>query len=242
MGNKKVYRIGCSGYYYSVWKNIFYPQGLPAKDWLSYYSSVFNTVELNGTFYKVPRLSTLKKYADSTPDDFKFSVKMNKFITHNKKLKDSAGEIKKFQDLIYDGLGDKLSCLLFQMPPSFHYNDENLERVLEMVPNTPHNVVELRHVSWWNKEVEKAFKKAKITFCNVDFPGLKSFIIDTSPVFYFRFHGNPILFSSQYDVKVLKKYAGEFPQKNKEHYVYFNNTGINSGLTNAMQLKEIIHA
>ncbi|MGZ3901077.1 MAG: DUF72 domain-containing protein [Bacteroidia bacterium] len=237
---KRIYRIGCSGYYYPSWKNIFYPKGLPAKEWLKYYSFFFNTVELNGTFYKVPQLSALKRYQAATPDNFKFSVKMNKFITHNKKLNDCKEEITKFQDLVCDGLGDKLGCFLFQMPPSFHFTEENLERVLTNVPHLPRNVVELRHVSWWNDVVFKSFKKAKITFCNVDFPGLKSYIVDTSPVFYFRFHGNPVLFTSQYELSVLKKYAKEFPQKSKEHYLYFNNTSGNSGLTNAKQLKEII--
>jgi len=240
MAIKKIYRIGCSGYYYSVWKDIFYPKGTPAKDWLTFYSSVFNTVELNGTFYKVPQLSALKRYEKATPADFKFSLKMNKFITHNKKLLNCKDEIAKFQDLTYNGLGDKLACTLFQMPPSFHYTDENLERVLANIPHSPYNVVEFRHISWWNEDVEKALKKAKITFCNVDFPGLKSYVVETSPVFYFRFHGNPVLFSSQYDISVLKKYAKEFPVKAKDHYVYFNNTGINSGLNNAMQLKEIL--
>src|SRR6195952_2566570 len=101
---QKHYYIGCSGYYYPYWKNKFYPQGLQPKNWLEYYSSVFNSVELNGTFYRTPKLSDLKKYAANTPDDFKFSVKMSKYISHIIKLKESKQQIMDFQQLITEGL------------------------------------------------------------------------------------------------------------------------------------------
>src|SRR6185369_11896245 len=103
--------------------------------------------------------------------DFVFSVKTSKYITHNLKLKDSKATINEFQDLILNGLGDKLTCFLFQLPPSFQYTEENLARVIENIPHKPHNVVEFRHISWWNDDVQKALKKARLTFCNVDFPG-----------------------------------------------------------------------
>jgi uncharacterized protein YecE (DUF72 family) len=165
---------------------------------------------------------------------------MNKFITHNKKLKDCKDEVIKFQDLIYGGLDDKLSCLLFQMPPSFHFNDENLDRVLTSVPHYPNNVVEFRHSSWWTEEVYKALKKAKITFCNVDFPGLKVPVVETSPVFYFRFHGNPVLFVSKYSTETLKHYFDQFPAQAKEFHVFFNNTGVHSALDNAREFQQMV--
>ena len=108
-----MYNIGCSGYYYPNWRNKFYPQGLPPKNWLEYYSSVFNTIELNGTFYRTPKLTDLKKYADVTKDDFTFSVKMSKYITHIVKMKDCTENINEFQDLILNGLEGKLSFFYF---------------------------------------------------------------------------------------------------------------------------------
>src|ERR1700745_3357981 len=96
--NSKKYKIGCSGYYYPSWKGTFYPKELKPKDWLNHYSTVFNTVELNGTFYRTPKLADLKKYASVTPPDFTFSVKMNKYITHNLKLANSKQDISEFQD------------------------------------------------------------------------------------------------------------------------------------------------
>jgi len=236
----KHYYIGCSGYYYNFWKNNFYPQDVKQKDWLKYYSSVFNAVELNGTFYRKPTIGALKKQADVTPPDFKFSVKVSRFITHNHKLNESKKLISDFQNLILDGLGNKLSCFLFQMPPSFHYNEENLQRILNQVPHKPQNVFEFRHASWWNAEVEKAFKKAKLTFCNVDFPGLKSFFINTSPVFYLRLHGSPQLFVSPYTVASLKNFYKNFPESCKSYHVYFNNTDGSAAFKNAQQLMEIV--
>jgi uncharacterized protein YecE (DUF72 family) len=242
MPAKKHFHIGCSGYYYPAWKNNFYPEGLPSKEWLTYYSSVFNTVEINATFYRSPKANDLKRYASVTPKNFTFSAKMHKFLTHNKKLLNCKNEILAYQDLITEGLGEKLACFLFQMPPAFHYTDENLERLLNNIPNSVNNVVELRHLSWWNEEVVKAFKKSKLTFCNVDFPGMKTYVVETSPLFYFRFHGNPVLFTSKYDLKVLKKYSRQFPENARKNFIYFNNTAGAAGYTNALQLKDIVNA
>ncbi len=236
----KNYLIGCSGYYYPNWKNKFYPQGMKPANWLAYYSSVFNSVELNGTFYRTPKLADLKKYATVTEADFKFSVKMSKYISHILKLKDSKQNILDFQALILEGLEDKLSYFLFQLPPSFHYTEENLERIIHNIPHNSHNIVELRHISWWNEEVKTAFKKAGLTFCNVDFPGLESHIMNTSTVFYMRFHGNPELFKSRYEIGELKKYEKQFPDNSKQYAIYFNNTYYDAGYTNALEMMDIV--
>lgn len=237
---EKHFRIGCSGYYYASWKNDFYPEGMQPRDWLQYYSSVFDTVELNGTFYKVPKLSDLQKYRMKTPDDFRFSVKMNRTITHLRKLKDTKVLIDEFQKLVYDGLENKIAYFLFQMPPSFHCTEENIARLMEQVPKHPHNIIELRHESWWNKETEKLFRENNFTFCNVDFPGLRSYIISTSSAFYFRFHGNPELFKSSYSHEELEKFYGQFPKDCKEYTIYFNNTYYDAAYRNALELRSII--
>ncbi|NOT76016.1 MAG: DUF72 domain-containing protein [Cyclobacteriaceae bacterium] len=233
------YKIGCSGYYYPSWKNKFYPKGIQPKEWLTYYSSVFNTVELNGAFYKTPSLASLRKYSTGTPDDFCFSVKMSKSITHYSKLKETRQLILDFQDLIEEGLQKKLMHFLFQLPPSFHYSEENLERIINNIPNEQRNVVEFRHPSWWNEKVTEAFENANLTFCNIDFPGMKTSFVHTSPSFYLRLHGNPELFKSSYNINELQKIYRSFPTHCKSHAVYFNNTYYEAGYTNASQLMEI---
>lgn len=234
------YRIGCSGYYYPYWKNRFYPPGVQPRDWLRYYSSVFNTVELNGTFYRVPKLADLQKYAAATPGEFRFSVKMSRYITHVKKLGDCRNAIAEFQDLVWQGLDGKLLYFLFQMPPSFHYSDENLERVLQSVPPGPQQVLEFRHGSWWNDTVRSALVQNGNTFCNVDFPGLDTPFVDSGNDFYLRLHGSPELFKSSYDQTRLAAFLQQFPQKAGRCTVYFNNTYYEAGYTNARELIYLI--
>lgn len=234
------FRIGCSGYYYPYWKNRFYPKGLQSRNWLEYYSSIFNTVELNGTFYRQPKLSDLEKQYDKTPTDFKFSVKMSRYITHIDRMKEKSVDlIPEFQALMTQGLKDKLLHFLFQMPPSFQYSEENMDALISRVPHSSDNVIELRHISWWNKETEKAFKGADFTFCNVDFPGMNTYFIQTSPLFYLRLHGNPELFKSSYELDTLKNLYTSFPKNCDRYTIYFNNTYYEAAYKNALSLKEI---
>lgn len=236
--NKELY-IGCSGYYYPAWKNKFYPAGLKPKDWLEYYSSVFNTVELNGTFYRTPKLTDLQKYHDKTPPGFKFSVKMSKQITHLLKLRESRALITEFQELVREGLQEKCMHFLFQLPPSFQYSDENLDLVLDMVPPLAENVIEFRHVSWWNETVRQKLSEAGITFCNVDFPRLETFFMHTNASFYLRLHGNPVLFKSAYGTEELEKFYASIPETALERCIYFNNTYYEAGYENGMYLQQI---
>lgn len=238
---KNVWHIGCSGYYYPEWKDLFYPEGLAPKHWLAYYNSVFNTVELNGTFYRVPKAADLKKYAANTSQDFTFSVKVNKYITHTIRLNDAARLIHEFQDLILHGLGEKVAHFLFQMPPTFRYSEENLDRVLGNIPHQPVNVIEFRHGSWWNSNTQKALSEANITFCNVDYPGLKSHFMHTTDRFYLRLHGTPLLFQSPYSTYRLRAFYQRIPAAMSAYYVYFNNTARNAAYKNAAQLVKIVY-
>jgi uncharacterized protein YecE (DUF72 family) len=233
-------RVGCSGFYYPAWRNKFYPQGLPQKDWLTHYSSVFDTVELNGTFYKMPKPSDLKRYFQITTDDFTFSVKMSRYVTHVKRLT-IRESITDFQALVMDGLQNKLQFFLFQFPSNFHYTEENLDRIVNNVPNSPHNVVEFRHGSWWNDDVRKTLTASGITFANVDYPGLETYVLNTSRSFYLRLHGNPVLFASSYDTTELKKFREQLPKDVVDANVYFNNTMNEAGYENAAQFVSLVH-
>jgi len=164
---------------------------------------------------------------------------MSKYISHILRLKQAETSITQYDQLFIGGLEEKLACVLFQMPPSFHYNTENFDRVLQSIPHRPWNVVEFRHPSWWNKTVETELTKAQITFCNVDFPGLASFVIQTSDIFYFRFHGNPELFKSPYSLSTLKKFYGQFPTDCREYYIYFNNTYDGAAYKNAQTFMDL---
>jgi uncharacterized protein YecE (DUF72 family) len=227
--------IGCSGYYYPQWKDKLYPRGLAPKHWLSYYANFFDTVELNGSFYRLPTLQALKTHVENTPAHFSFSVKASRYITHIQRLKEQA-PIHDFEALMEEGLGGRLAHILFQMPPSFHFSEENLEKVIAHIPNNPRNVIEFRHISWWNDQVRTALTQAKITFCNVDYPGLDTYFIHTTPNFYMRLHGNPELFRSPYSEAQLAAFYEQFPPDAQRYAVYFNNTITEAGYENALAL------
>jgi uncharacterized protein YecE (DUF72 family) len=140
-----------------------------------------------------------------------------------------------FQNLVLGNLENKLQHFLFQLPSNFRYSDEALDRLVSNVPNTPQSVVEFRHSSWWNPRVEELLMNANITFVNVDYPGLDNYVMNTSPAFYLRLHGNPVLFTSSYDITSLQKFREWVPDNANEVSVYFNNTVGEAGYQNAAQ-------
>jgi len=118
--------VGCSGWVYKHWRGIFYPEGLPQKRWFERYAEEFDTVEINASFYRVPLASTFEGWREKAPPGFHYAVKVNRFITHMKKLLDCGAEVDRFIELARP-LGDKLGPLLYQLPPSLHKNLERLD-------------------------------------------------------------------------------------------------------------------
>ncbi len=227
--------VGTSGFSYAYWKNRFYPEKLPARQWLNYYAEQFNTLELNNTFYKFPEVENLKKMADKTPDNFKFTVKAHKIITHTLRMRQARDKVNEFTDIVTNGLDKKLACILFQLPPSYSYTEERLNDILSNLSHHADNVIEFRHVSWWKQEVYNELNKAKLTFCSVSFPGLPEEDVVTSTDFYKRMHGVPELFKSSYSSAQLKELSKNIPE-GKKSFVYFNNTMFEAGYSNAREL------
>ncbi|MBX9853337.1 MAG: DUF72 domain-containing protein [Cytophagaceae bacterium] len=233
--------VGCSGYNYREWKGKFYPADLPQSKWLEYYTRHYNTIEINASFYKMPTEKGLQKWYNGVPEDFKFSIKANKIITHYRRFKNTEEQIKIFYEAAEKGLRDKLSCVLFQFPPSFKYEPEVLENIINQLSDEFTNVLEFRHASWWNEKVYSALKKKKIIFCSVSIENLSEELIKTSPVSYIRFHGKPELYKSPYSNAELKKWAENIKeQKFKENYIYFNNTWFLAALENAVTLQKML--
>src|SRR6185295_9181438 len=118
-------------------------------------------------------------------------------------------------DIFNEGLREKLGCILFQFPGSFKYSDENLERIVTAVPPNPNHVIEFRDESWFNHDVLKAFKKAQLSFCNINFPSLPETFHLTTKTFYLRMHGKPVLFRSPYSTQQLVNVINGIPVKAK---------------------------
>jgi uncharacterized protein YecE (DUF72 family) len=237
----KSWWIGCSGFSYKHWRGEFYPHDLPARKWFEFYFEHFNTVELNVTFYRFPKLETLKGWYDRSPDDFRFTVKAPRLITHYKKFLNANREIGDFYDVVDKGLGSKLGTILFQLPPNFQYTGENLDRLLDTLDPAFNNVIEFRHATWWTKAVYRILKNHHITFCSISYPGLPDDVIKTTPVMYYRFHGVPQLYKSPYSTEELQHVANEIKALRglTDVYIYFNNDIDVSAIHNAREFQSM---
>lgn len=233
--------IGCSSFYNAKWKNVFYPEDIPSSKWFEYYCTHFNTFEINATFYKFPTLRILTNWYKKSPDGFIYSVKAPKLITHIKKFVDCKPEIEEFFSLCKQGLNDKLGCILFQLPPSFHYSLEKLDLIIESMNPDFKTAIEFRHQSWWSQEVYDQLAKNNISFCSVSHPTMPTDIIATSSVGYVRLHGIPKMFYSEYSHTDLIKLHDAIIDKNlfEQVFIYFNNTASEAGVLNAQELNTI---
>jgi uncharacterized protein YecE (DUF72 family) len=231
--------IGCSGFHYKEWKGVFYPEKLPQRKWFEYYSEQFNTLELNVTFYRFPQKTFLQNWYNISPDHFVFAVKVPRLITHYKQFKETEGMLGDFYKTSREGLLDKLGPVLFQLPPQAVFSTDSLLRIIQQMDSAFMNVIEFRHSSWWNKEVFDTLTDHNISFCSISYPGLPDEVIINNRLVYYRFHGVPRLYKSEYDKKQLRRVAESISEnrKVKETYIYFNNTASGAAINNALYLK-----
>ncbi len=188
--------IGCSGFQYDGWKGEFYPFDLVKKEWLAFYAHHFNSVEINNTFYSLPKKAVLKNWYDQVPGNFKFTLKGSRYLTHLKKLNNPEKSLSNFYYAIQI-LDGKLGCILWQLPANLHENTEKLENFCKALSADFDNVIEFRHNSWFNEEVYQILEKYNVTFCILSAPdNLESDVIKTTNKTYLRFHVYNNLFFS----------------------------------------------
>jgi len=238
----KKWFIGCSGFAYKEWKEVFYPQGLPQSKWFDYYTQHFNTLELNVTFYRFPTLKSLQAWYDKAPDGFVFSAKVPRWITHYRRFEETERMLGDFYGLLKDGLKEKMGVVLFQLPGQFAYSTEKLHKIIAQLDYSFTNVIEFRNEGWWRKDVMQLLKKNNIGFCGVSFPKLPDDAVINTTIPYYRFHGVPKLFYSQYSKAFVKKIYEQLATKKsaKTIYVYFNNTATQAAINNARYLQTLI--
>ncbi|MEP6713354.1 MAG: DUF72 domain-containing protein [Ferruginibacter sp.] len=234
------WKIGCSGFSYSDWNGLFYPEDLPSTKWFEYYASHFDTLELNVTFYKFPTLSFFRNLYDRSPDNFCFVVKAPKLITHTHRFHNSKKLLDDFYAIIKKGLKEKLAMVLFQLPPSFHCVDEHLTLITESMNTNFLNAVEFRHKTWWDEKIYKLLGSKQIIFCGISYPGLPDDVIINTTTPYYRFHGVPKLYYSMYGKPFLNNIADAFLQNKKvrKGFFLFNNTATRAALENASYLQD----
>jgi len=261
--------IGTSGYIYDHWYGIFYPEDLVKAQWLEYYCRFFDTVELNVTFYRLPFETAFKNWYKRTPDNFSFTVKGSRFITHVKKLTDCEEPLKLlFARAKY--LKEKLGVVLWQTPPTLAYGEikskiqskiQKFTKFCELLKQfTPKNIrhsFEFRHESWFCPEVYQILKKYNFALVICDYPfeivsseqepavrGRKQIVIpETADFIYLRRHGATALYSSNYSDAQLQQDAElikKWLKNGKDVYVYFNNDARGYAVKNALKLKELL--
>jgi uncharacterized protein YecE (DUF72 family) len=234
------WKIGCSGYHYPDWKRLFYPEDLPQRKWFEYYCTHFNTLELNATYYKFPRLEPMRRWHERSPAGFTFAVKAPRHITHFKKFRDAQQMLTDFNGTAREALAEKLGCVLFQFPSNFVYDEERLLRITEVLDASVKNVFEFRHESWWNEAVYAALRRSNVVFCGMSHPLLPDDVIVTADTLYYRFHGVPHLYTSQYESPRLEQVAQAMSSAgNGKALIYFNNTADGHAIANAKQLQGI---
>jgi uncharacterized protein YecE (DUF72 family) len=236
----KIY-IGTSGWNYKHWASgAFYPPSCPQSEWLEVYARRFVTVEINNSFYRLPPPETFAAWARKTPSDFVFAVKVSRFITHIKRLKDPGESVRLFLKNS-SRLGKKLGPLLFQLPPQMKLDLDRLRGLMRALGRRKSLKValEFRHESWFTEEVFNVVKKAGWTVCLADWLDAGRDIPVVGPFAYIRRHGRTARYASCYSDAQLKEDAGlamKTAQQGKQVYIYFNNDARAYAIKNARTL------
>jgi len=238
--------IGTSGYNYPHWWNgTFYPAGLPQKKWLEFYAESFDTVELNVSFYRLPKKEAFQGWYQRTPKKFVFAVKGSRFITHIKRLKDCREPVSLFFDHA-SPLKEKLGVVLWQLPPRFEFQKERLEEFCVLLSTLPRSKLhrhafEFRDESWFRPEVFRILEEFRFAFCMAQGAGFPFIEKITSDFVYLRLHGGEVLYGSNYSDKELNQWAEKvekWREKNRTVFVYFNNDAYGFAVKNALALKK----
>jgi len=233
--------IGTSGWHYRHWIGTFYPAETKLKDQMAEYLKHFSTVELNNPFYRIPEEKTFETWRKTTPEDFIFSVKANRFITHNKKLTDPEISTPLFFERV-KGLKEKLGPILFQLPPGWEINLERLDEFLAALPPKFRYVFEFRNHSWYTEEVYALLRNYHAAFCIYELNRHMSPVVVTAGFVYIRLHGPGAKYQGSYSMETLKQWATqcrEWASEHKDVYVYFDNDQKGYAGFNALTLKEL---
>ncbi|MBC7358459.1 MAG: DUF72 domain-containing protein [Desulfacinum sp.] len=234
-------RIGTSGWIYKHWQKRFYPAGVPQRKWLEYYAQIFDTVELNATFYRLPSENTFEGWRLRTPEGFLWAVKAPRTITHHRRLKDAAGDLERFLSRCAL-LGPKLGPVLFQLPPSLPYDAQLFSHFAGLLHGVNQAVVEVRHPSWLNDGFFQQLRTHGIAFCLSDTAGRYPYAeVITASFVYIRLHGSRTLYASCYSEEELRRWAEKILGWQRAAYVYFDNDFEAYAPANARRLRQILN-
>ena len=235
--------IGTSGWQYRDWRGAFYPAEDPQRSWLQHYAQRFATVELNNSFYRLPPRERFAMWAATTPHDFVIGVKVSRYLTHIKRLKDPEEPVARFS-YAAQGLGRKLGPVLVQLPPTLQADVERLDAALALFPSSMHVAVEFRHVSWYADEVRDVLERRGAASCWAERGG--QWIAPrwrTAAWGYVRFHEGDAAWPC-YHRDTLGRRLDDIAEVHggDDVYVYFNNDPRCCAVADAVTLAELAGA
>lgn len=234
--------IGTSGWAYAHWKKgVFYPE-----DWkdheLKYYQKFFNSVELNTSFYHLPKKKTFSNWRKLVPKDFIFAVKGSRYISHILKLSEPREPLENLLENA-SALKEKLGPIFFQFPPSFKADPKKLSEFAALLPQNQRFAFEFRNNSWFDPEIYKILKEHNLALIFSDTPRYPYAEEITADFIYLRLHGHEMLYGSRYSKEQLEEYTQKikkWQRAKKDVYCYFDNDAQGFAPQNAIELKEIL--
>ncbi|HYE29658.1 MAG TPA: DUF72 domain-containing protein [Allosphingosinicella sp.] len=235
-------RIGCSGWIYRHWRDLFYPAKLPQRLWFDHYAGTFSTVELNTSFYHLPKPETFSGWRDRAPPGFRYAVKAPRFITHMKKLKDCAEPVDEFLSRARN-LGAAIGPILYQLPPRWALNRDRLDEFVALLPRDLHHVFEFREKSWLTEEVLALLEARGVSFCAHDMRGLATPRWAAGPIAYVRFHGGTGKYVGRYPDDELMGWTDWIVRQarsGRDVWCYFNNDIGGHAIDDALTLRAMV--
>jgi uncharacterized protein YecE (DUF72 family) len=233
-------RIGCSGWQYADWREAFYPRGCAQRRWLEHYATVFDTVEVNSTFYRLTKAETVARWVQQTPSEFTFTVKGSRFLTHMKRLTDTDRGIRRFYDPLAPMIeAGKLGPVLWQLPDNFHCDAPRLGSWLDALPEGQH-AFELRHRSWWTDEIYDLLSKHNAALVVGDRAGRdEDPFVPTADFGFIRFHHGRRGRNGNYSQAELDEWAQRVQAWRRQvpMFAYFNNDWNAYAVRNAVDLR-----
>ena len=234
-------RIGCSGWNYAHWREVVYPKGCPQSRWLEHYATLFDTVEVNNTFYRLPKRDSVARWVEQSPDGFLLAVKASRYLTHIRRLTDLGGGVDRFYERIEPLVrSSKMGPVLWQLPATFQRDDDRLDSVLAALPPGRH-AFEFRHASWFVSEVYELLRAHDAALVIGDHPERPFQAHElTADWTFIRFHYGHRGRNGNYSERELEEWAGRIEawRRTADVYAYFNNDWLGYAVKNGLWLKK----
>jgi uncharacterized protein YecE (DUF72 family) len=235
------FRVGCSGWSYPHWRDIFYPHGLRQAGWFDHYAGIFDTVEINNSFYRTPSEDNFRTWGERVPPSFVYAIKVNRAITQYYKLGTQA--LPLFDEFVRraEMLGPRLGPLLLQLPPSLGPDLPRLGAFLERPAVSRHPLaLEFRHSGWFRDDVYALMRRHSVALVISDLKELPVHQVATADWVYARFHGPSGGYSGSYSDEDLRRWAAFLRELRPDGYVYFNNDVGGAAPQDALRFRELI--